>query len=75
MRIRNPHATNEWTGDWGDSSPLWEAMPDVAAAVGHVRADDGIFFMAFDDFIARFSHIEHVDPPFGGVVLCALFLT
>jgi len=31
-------------------------------------AHDGIFFMSFDDFMTRFSHIEHVDPPFGGVV-------
>lgn len=31
-------------------------------------AHDGIFFMAFEDFLSRFSHIEHVDPPFGGVV-------
>jgi hypothetical protein len=29
--------------------------------------NDGIFFMAFEDFIRQFSHIEHVDPPFGGV--------
>ena len=33
LRIRNPHGCNEWTGPWGDSTPEWDAHPDVAYQV------------------------------------------
>ena len=23
LKIRNPHAANEWKGDWSDNSDLW----------------------------------------------------
>ena len=35
------------------------------------RENDGIFFMAFGDFVKEFQHVEHVDPPFGGVAQAA----
>ena len=35
------------------------------------RENDGIFFMTFGDFVKEFQHVEHVDPPFGGVAQAA----
>merc|ERR1719217_879589 len=53
VKIRNPWGTGEWTGDWGDKSALWEKHPDVAKHVGFVDADDGAFWMSYEDFLAN----------------------
>ena len=56
-------ALEELRGEYGSAprdgarQPYWEKR----------FAHDGIFFMAFDDFLSRFTHIEHARPPFGGV--------
>ena len=86
VQLRNPWGGDgEWTGDWSDGSPLWSERPEVKAALDAIRADaslarrpfddgrenDGIFFMAFGDFVKEFQHVEHVDPPFGGVAQAA----
>jgi hypothetical protein len=43
--LRNPWGETEWTGDWGDNSPLWTAHPKVATALDFKKGNDGIFWM------------------------------
>lgn len=50
LQFRNPWGNaKEWTGDWADGSPLWERHPDVAAAAGFTKAEDGTFWMSWQD--------------------------
>ena len=48
--IRNPHGTNEWTGDWSDSDERWNDQ-DLRRLLNHERSDDGIFFMSWKDYL------------------------
>jgi hypothetical protein len=51
LKIRNPWGNDkEWRGDWSDQSDLWWQNPRVKAITGATKADDGIFFMSFEDF-------------------------
>ena len=59
LKIRNVWGCQEWNGDWSDESPLWEQHPDIAEALGHTLSDDGIFWMAYPDFVKRFCMIWH----------------
>mmetsp|Transcript_16055 Transcript_16055/g.17391 ORF Transcript_16055/g.17391 Transcript_16055/m.17391 type:complete len:757 (-) Transcript_16055:897-3167(-) len=57
LKIRNPWGSIEWNGDWSDSSPLWtEEMQNEIEPL--TRADDGIFWMSFEDVIKHFSSIN-----------------
>lgn len=59
VKLRNPWGKFEHTGDWSDTSPLWTEHPDVASSVGFQGPkDDGIFFMAWEDFIVKFDCID-----------------
>ena len=54
MKLRNPWGKVEWKGDWSDRSYLWtDALRNAVG--GHSVADDGIFFMAYEDFIWKFK--------------------
>lgn len=36
IRVRNPHASGEWTGRFSDSdAETWNAYPEALAATGH----------------------------------------
>ena len=35
IKLRNPHAGNEWSGPFSDADGAWEEYPEVAAACGH----------------------------------------
>ena len=56
FRIRNPWSKGEWTGDWSDSSKLWDAK--AKSQVSFDNKDDGIFFMNDTDFFKYFTHVE-----------------
>lgn len=63
MRLRNPWGQMEWTGDWSDESPLWnDAIRDEIKlkvdGVDFSTADDGIFWMSFEDVLKHFSSIN-----------------
>jgi hypothetical protein len=62
VKLRNPWGSFEWQGDWSDNSPLWHQHPQVKLEMGLVsgisKADDGIFFMAWDDFLKYFDGID-----------------
>lgn len=53
IRLRNPWGGTEWNQDWSDNSPLWTSA--IKSAVGFVKADDGIFFMAERDYMKYFE--------------------
>ena len=56
FRIRNPWSQGEWTGDWSDSSKLWDSK--AKSQVSFDNKDDGIFFMSDTDFFKYFTHVE-----------------
>ena len=57
LNIRNPWGTFEWDGDWGDESEKWtDEMKEVFNPVFDVN--DGGFWMAWEDFIEKFSSIN-----------------
>lgn len=55
LRIRNPWGRGEWTGAWGDGSKEW--TPALLKHFKYDFANDGTFFMSFNDFRANFNRI------------------
>ncbi|EYC16155.1 hypothetical protein Y032_0034g2828 [Ancylostoma ceylanicum] len=59
VRIRNPWGDTEWNGAWSDDSPEWNAVDSKERAQLKVKyADDGEFWMSFDDFCKNFEELE-----------------
>lgn len=57
VNIRNPWGTFEWNGNWGDTSPLWN--PRMREALKPtLTANDGTFWMSFEDFLKNFSGVN-----------------
>lgn len=54
VQIRNPWACTEWTGAWSDSDPRWTA--ELRKKFNHRSADDGIFYMPFEEFAKIYIH-------------------
>lgn len=52
LKIRNPWGKKEWSGDWSDKSELW--TDSTKKQVDLVDADDGTFWIAFEDYITFF---------------------
>lgn len=61
LQLRNPWGSFEWKGDWSDKSKLWKKHKDVAKQVNFVDADDGAFWMSFEDFIRVYTRINICD--------------
>jgi len=60
LKIRNPHAGNEWQGDFSDADGRWHEMPDLAEACGHTTVgehEDGEFWMPFGEFKEGFRDV------------------
>lgn len=50
LQIRNPWGNGtEWSGDWGDDSPLWQKHPRIANECDFKKAEDGTFWMEWED--------------------------
>lgn len=50
LKIRNPWGNGvEWTGRWSDNDSHWSEHPDVAKGCNFEKADDGTFWMDWDD--------------------------
>ena len=56
LKMRNPWGNGEWAGDWSDSSSLWTEDLRKKLRVGQA-ADDGLFWISFEDFAVYFSFI------------------
>lgn len=54
-RIRNPWGKFEWQGDWSDKSSKWTDA--LKKQTGWVDADDGTFWMSWNDLIKYFNEI------------------
>eukprot|EP00435_Cladocopium_sp_Y103_P021928 s2105_g5.t1 len=58
LRLRNPWGDHEWTGDWSDKSSLWtQAMKDAVKPKPSFDANDGEFWMCYQDFLSHFSSV------------------
>eukprot|EP00746_Dinoflagellata_sp_MGD_P021666 gnl/MRDRNA2_/MRDRNA2_150577_c0_seq1.p1 gnl/MRDRNA2_/MRDRNA2_150577_c0~~gnl/MRDRNA2_/MRDRNA2_150577_c0_seq1.p1 ORF type:complete len:520 (+),score=123.05 gnl/MRDRNA2_/MRDRNA2_150577_c0_seq1:169-1560(+) len=57
MQLRNPWGCSEWSGAWSDNSGLWNDNPDVAEECGWEQADDGLFWMTYDDFSSNYQQV------------------
>ena len=57
IKLRNPWGLDsaEWTGEWCDDSDLWDARSMNKAKLD--AKQDGVFWMAIEDFIDRFSYL------------------
>lgn len=59
VQLRNPFGSNiEWNGAWGDHDVAWTEHPEIAEELDFVAADDGSFYMLFDDFMAEFDTVS-----------------
>lgn len=58
VRVRNPWGNEVmWNGAWSDKDRMWKEHPDVARAVGLEPAEDGAWWMSFEDFSRAFTDI------------------
>lgn len=56
LKLRNPWSQDVWKGDWSDSDTShWNAQ--TKAAFGYEKADDGCFFITFEDFVKNFTRV------------------
>lgn len=57
LKLRNPHGSAgvEWSGDWSDNSLKWTKR--LKTKLKLEQKDDGVFWMALDDFIENFSYL------------------
>jgi hypothetical protein len=56
IKLRNPHGEGEWSGDWGDDSPLWnKRMRNMLNY--HISEDDGVFWMELETFMVEYEMV------------------
>jgi hypothetical protein len=55
-KIRNPWGNFEWKGDYSDKSELW--TDNLKQSVEFTDADDGAFFMSWEDTCTYFSRFS-----------------
>uniref|UniRef100_F6WTS6 Calpain 6 n=1 Tax=Xenopus tropicalis TaxID=8364 RepID=F6WTS6_XENTR len=59
IRMRNPWGKREWKGAWSDESEEWNKVSrSEKATLGLTVADDGEFWMTFEDWCLSFTHAD-----------------
>ncbi|MBN3289421.1 CAN3 protein, partial [Polypterus senegalus] len=59
VRLRNPWGQVEWNGPWSDNSKEWTIIKKSEKdRLQHQIAEDGEFWMSFEDFKKNFTKIE-----------------
>jgi len=53
--VRNPWGKTEWRGRWADNSKEWTKA--ILKKLKYKFADDGIFWMALDDFVRHYDSL------------------
>jgi hypothetical protein len=61
VRLRNPWGSYEWKGAWSDGSEEWARHPMVKARLRPKPADDGTFWMSWEDFSRLFRFVDVCD--------------
>lgn len=56
VKLRNPWGHFSWKGDWSDDSSLWTS--ELRAMLMPRGADEGVFWMCFEDVIKYFDSID-----------------
>ncbi|XP_071375678.1 calpain-3 isoform X1 [Centroberyx affinis] len=59
VRLRNPWGQVEWNGPWSDNSKEWTSLSKTEKdKLQHQNAEDGEFWMSFEDFKKNYTKIE-----------------
>uniref|UniRef100_A0A3Q2W0X8 Calpain-1 catalytic subunit-like n=1 Tax=Haplochromis burtoni TaxID=8153 RepID=A0A3Q2W0X8_HAPBU len=58
IRLWNPWGKGEWVGDWSDRSPMWDVVNSQDRQMCLSVADDGEFWMAFEDFCKFYTDLD-----------------
>ncbi|XP_029900929.1 calpain-3 isoform X2 [Myripristis murdjan] len=59
VRLRNPWGQVEWNGPWSDNSKEWASLSKgEKEKLQHQNAEDGEFWMSFEDFKKNYTKIE-----------------
>ncbi|CAK6432329.1 unnamed protein product [Pipistrellus nathusii] len=59
VRLRNPWGQVEWTGSWSEGWKDWSFVDkDEKARLKHEVAEEGEFWMSYDDFVYHFTKLE-----------------
>ncbi|KAJ7988804.1 hypothetical protein DPEC_G00313000 [Dallia pectoralis] len=59
VRLRNPWGQVEWNGPWSDNSKEWVSLSKAEKdKLHHQSAEDGEFWMSFEDFKKNYTKIE-----------------
>uniref|UniRef100_A0A3B3YVJ5 Calpain-3 n=1 Tax=Poecilia mexicana TaxID=48701 RepID=A0A3B3YVJ5_9TELE len=59
VRLRNPWGQVEWNGPWSDNSKEWVNLSKADKdKLQHQNAEDGEFWMSFEDFKKNYTKIE-----------------
>lgn len=53
LKVRNPWGSKEWEGEWSDGHEYW--TPELDEELGHTDANDGIFFIPFENYLQQFA--------------------
>ena len=64
LKMMNVWGTNEWVGDWSDTSSKW--TQEFKKEVGLEPKEDGIFWMSYDDYLQFYTttHICKIHPDY-----------
>ncbi|KAL7043352.1 hypothetical protein ACKWTF_001463 [Chironomus riparius] len=59
IQLKNPWGRYEWNGAWSDDSETWKNTSEALKTVlGYKNANDGYFFISYEDFHKYFDVIE-----------------
>ncbi|XP_007428667.1 calpain-3 isoform X1 [Python bivittatus] len=59
VRLRNPWGQVEWNGAWSDRSDEWNVIDNAEKIrLQHKVAEDGEFWISFQDFLRYFTKLE-----------------
>jgi hypothetical protein len=61
LQLRNPWGTFEWKGAWSDKSSKWKKHPSIKKKLMFEDADDGCFWMSFNDFKKVYTRVNVCD--------------
>ena len=61
LRVRNPHGQGEWKGEFSDKCKTWQKLlASSGISLPRTMANDGTFWIGYDDFLLGFSNIDVV---------------